>query len=298
MTGIECLSLRPVAAGNSWLLRAGDGCAVLDTGFACTAREAAAMAAQICPERAPERILLSHSHYDHASGTVLFSERFPAAEICAGAHAAHVFSRPGALRTMRELNATAAREYDREPDDASLEQLRVDRVLREGDSVAVGSVSFEVWETPGHTQCSLSFFAPEVSLLLASETMGIPNPAVPGETEPMVVPACMTGVESALRAIRRALDAQPEAILVPHTGVLRGEAARQYLRGALTWTARGRDLVLEGAAAGRTEAELIGAWKALFYTPQTARIQPEAAFDLNAGYIIPAILREYAQRTV
>ena len=52
-------------------------------------------------------------------------------------------------------------------------------------------------------------------------------------------------------------------------------------------------MVLEGAHRGKSTGELIQDWKALFYTRETARIQPEAAFDLNAGYIIPAILKEY-----
>ena len=290
---LEITSLRPVAAGNSWLLKTEVGAAVYDTGFACTAAEAVHMLRPRLNGQPLSFILLSHSHYDHASGTGIFAAAFPEAEVCAGAHAAHVFTRPGARKTMRELNAVAAEQYGRSPDDASIDSLAVDRILRDGDQVSLGDCVLEVWETPGHTKCSLSFWCPAEGLLLGSETMGIPSGPIPEDENFLVVPSCMTGVENALRAIERALEARPEQVLIPHTGLVTGSKALRYLQAAHRGAEAGRDMVLRGARDGKSEKELVLEWKQRFYTPETARIQPEAAFDLNAGYIIPAILKEY-----
>ena len=291
----EITSVRPVAAGNAWLLTCGKSAAIYDTGFACTARDAVRLVRDRLGDRSPEWILLSHSHYDHASGTGIFAGAFPEAVICGAAHCARVFSRPGAKATMRTLNGTAAALYGREPDDDSVEDLRVDRVLRDGDRLTLGDASIEVWETPGHTQCSLSFFFLEESLLLGSETMGIPDGPIPEEGDFVVIPSCMVGVERSLQAIDRAIAARPERILIPHIGVVSGTTAERYLRCAREWTLRGKELVLRGADGGRSVEELIAEWKRMFFTEETARIQPEAAFDLNASYIIPAILKEFGR---
>ena len=293
----QILHLSPAPGSDSWLLTEGDSAVLLETGYACTARQMLPLVTEALAGRTLQTILLSHSHYDHASATPQFSAAFPQAEIAAAEHTAHVFTRPGARRVMREMNAAAAKHYGCEPDDSMLDALRVDRILRDGDAVALGSARLQVWETPGHTKCSLSFYDADASLLLAAETFGIPDRPLPAGEPPaediMVIPSCMAGVESSLRAIKRAAAAAPQSILIPHTGVVSGEAAAFYLRKAAQWLTYGRDLVLDGARRGTPLPELTAEWKKLFYTPHTALIQPEAAFDLNAKNILPAIAREY-----
>ena len=51
--------------------------------------------------------------------------------------------------------------------------IAVDRVLRDGDKIEVDNdVAFEVLETPGHSDCSLSFWEPKEKVLIVSDATG------------------------------------------------------------------------------------------------------------------------------
>ena len=292
---LKIRSISPEAAGNSWLLQFGKSAVIYDTGFACMADETTDNALKLQEGCRVENILISHSHYDHASGTAIFTKKFPEAKVNAGAYASYVFTRPGAIRTMREMNLNAAKMYGREPDDETIGEIRIDRELHDGDIIQTEEYTFEAWETPGHTKCSISYFCPEESLLLASETIGVPNSTVTLDGDFIVMPCCMVGVESGLKAIRRAIEADPQKILLSHTGLVTGGHARIFLRKSLEWLERARDLVLKGADEGKDLPQLIADWKKIFYTEEVAKNQPEAAFDLNTSYAVPAILKEYGK---
>ena len=292
---LKIRSISPEAAGNSWLLQFGKSAVIYDTGFACMADETVNKARQLLGDNHIENILISHSHYDHASGTAVFAKNFPEATVSAGAYAAYVFTRPGAIRTMRDMNLNAAHMYGRKPNDETIGEIHIDRELHDGDIVEAEEYSFEAWETPGHTKCSISYFCPEESLLLASETIGVPNSTVTLDGDFIVMPCCMVGVESGLKAIRRAIEADPQKILLSHTGLVTGGHARIFLRKSLEWLERARDLVLKGADEGKDLPQLIAEWKKIFYTEEVAKKQPEAAFDLNTSYAVPAILKEYGR---
>jgi hydroxyacylglutathione hydrolase len=47
----------------------------------------------------------------------------------------------------------------------------MDQTVKEGDAVAVGSLSAKVYETPGHTSGHISFYFPQDKLLFAGDTM-------------------------------------------------------------------------------------------------------------------------------
>ena len=53
---------------------------------------------------------------------------------------------------------------------------------------------------------------------------------------------------------------------------------------------------MEGYRAGQTEEELIAVDKKRYYTDYARKIQPEAAFDENAKYMIPMVIRELSQK--
>ena len=77
-------------------------------------------------------IFLTHGHYDHIEGVTGFAQSFPEAVL-----AAH----EGDLSIMKGL----------EPG----------RFLKDGEALALGSLSFLVFETPGHTRGGLSLYIRE-----------------------------------------------------------------------------------------------------------------------------------------
>ena len=278
--------------GDAWLILTPRKAALYEAGYAFSAPSILDNLRRLLQGRPLDYILLTHSHYDHASGAARIKQAYPEAQVTASAYCARVVTRPGAIRTMREMNDNAAPLYGLYPYEDLLDQLRVDRTVADGDVIDLEDVKLTVWETPGHTKCSISFFSDD-GLLLMSETMGALAEPPEGKGEFLVAPACMVGHGKSLAAIRRAIEAKPNRILLAHYQVVDGELPMQYLNRSLYWHERGRDLLVEGWQAGKSIEELTRAWKDLFYTPAVAKIQPEAAFDLNAVYIIPSIIKEY-----
>ena len=50
-------------------------------------------------------------------------------------------------------------------------ELKADHLLREGDTVEAGTLSFTVWETPGHTPGSICFVSDEEQILFSGDTL-------------------------------------------------------------------------------------------------------------------------------
>ena len=278
--------------GDAWLILTPRRAALYEAGYAFSAPSILNHLRSLLEGRTLDYILLTHSHYDHASGAALIKRAYPDAQVVASAYCARVFTRPGAIRTIRDMNDNAARLFGQYPYEDLLDELRVDLAVAEGDVIDLEGAALTVWETPGHTKCSLSFLSDD-GLLLMSETLGALAELPKDQGDYLIAPACMVGHAKSLAAIRRAIAAQPNRLLLPHYQVVDGPIPMGFLNRSLYWHERGRNLLLEGWRAGKTVQELTQEWKALFYTPAVARIQPEAAFDLNAAYIIPSILKEY-----
>lgn len=275
-----------VSGGEAYLLATAGKTALIDTGYAFCAAALVKNIEQALKGRKLDYILLTHSHYDHASGTPACRRAFPGVQVLAGEKAAAVFARPSAIARMRELNDKAAARLGIQPDSALLDELTVDRTVSEGDAIDMGAFRLRVYETQGHTRCSLSFFSAENGLLIASETLGLPM------GEGLVKPGYLIGYQMTLDAIRRLRALGPKTLLLPHNGLYPEAQTDAFQEAALYWAQKIRDRVVEGYLSGKSQAELVEAFRQRYFLAGIDRVQVEEAFLLNAGIMVRMLIRE------
>lgn len=301
------------SGGECYLVVSKEGSAVLfDTGFAWSAPKTVdhinqslqAWSSSHDEQARLDWIVLTHSHYDHAAGAGYIAHAFPHAKVACSEYARKVFTRPGALATMRKLNAQEAHlqgmtEFEDVPD-----QLRIDHILQPDSDLTVGSLRFTVVAAPGHTKCSLAFWEASCKLLISCETgcvcagpvpedfRDVSGNKPPSELKYMADPAYLVGYQQSLDfiALEQCLD--PEYMLVPHYGVLSGDDATSFIASAAYFSRAAADLIVACYTKGKSIEDTTAVFKSVYYNKYVRAIQPEAAFDLNARYLVPLVLSE------
>lgn len=232
-------------------------------------------------------IFLSHSHYDHIGALPDIRRAFPRAKVCGSQHCADVLLRPGAHDTMKNLGEKARELYDPGSDkEITVDGLSVDMILSDGESVSLGRESLRVWETPGHTNCSVSYMLEPWNLLFTSESTGI----IEGRNyiHTPCLKSFMQGLSSADKS--RALGAR--YICLPHFGMIPEGYGERYWEMFAEEVGNKAGFVAGMKDRGMSEEEMFNAYAERYWTPAKAKEQPKEAFLLNSRFILKSLLRE------
>lgn len=231
--------------------------------------------------RSPGMLFLTHVHFDHCGSSAYLKERFPDLTIAASARAAEIIRRPGALKLITELNASAAeivRQWhpEMEPGEG-FRPFTVDRVLSDGERLELApDIHLEVLATPGHTWDFLSYYIPEKKILIASEAVGC------ADTTGYVVTEFLVDFEVYLRSLKRLAALEVEVLCQGHRLVYTGPDVAEYFQRSVATAAEfrrevERKLRQEKGDIGR----VVGLVKAEEYDAKPHPKQPEPAYLIN-----------------
>jgi glyoxylase-like metal-dependent hydrolase (beta-lactamase superfamily II) len=182
--------------------------------------------------RAPARLLLTHSHFDHVGAAPAFIRRYPGLEVAASARAARVLAKPKVRAMIRDLNAAAINFFastefalptavDYEP----FTGFEVTRFLEPGEVLPLSAdSSIEVIAAPGHTRDFLSYYLPDRKILVASEAGGSLNPGCD-----YIVSENLVGYALYRESLTRLAALPADLILLGHHYHLVGPEAREFL---------------------------------------------------------------------
>jgi len=102
-----------------------------------------------------EKILLTHSHWDHIADVKVLKEK------------------TGALLYVHPLDAKNVENpgSDGLPIYFAIQGVAPDRFLKEGETIQVGSLQVEVIHTPGHSPGSVCLYLKDQGILLSGDTL-------------------------------------------------------------------------------------------------------------------------------
>jgi glyoxylase-like metal-dependent hydrolase (beta-lactamase superfamily II) len=284
--GVCIINVGEAPGGDGFLIITEGKTALLEAGFSFCANEMIENIKAELKGRPLDYVLLTHSHYDHASGCAYIKRAFKDVKIVSSAYCAKILAKPSAVEVMREMNLSAAGFFGYESFEDRLEPIEVDITLSDGETLDLGGLTVVALEAPGHTKCCLSYWIPEKKLLLSCETLG----CLTGRGQ--AAPCYLVGYDISISYIKRIMELKPDYLHVPHYGVLAGEEAESFIQAALDAAIALKDLIVSDHKKGMTYDEILAHYKQVFYNEELRGIQPQRAFDLNASYMIPMIIRD------
>ncbi|WP_371372416.1 MBL fold metallo-hydrolase [Sporomusa aerivorans] len=272
--------------GKAFLLVGKEKTALMDCGMAYCASSLIQNIKEAIPARPLDYIIISHSHYDHIGAIPYLKDEWPAVNVLGAAYAQQVLHKPNALKTIRQLSIQAAEFYGAaQPlpyDDA---KLKVDRIIKDGDTLSLGDMHITVVKTTGHTQCSLAFFINN-EILFASETTGCLS------SSGRIYPAFIISWADAINSITICRELNPRFIYSPHYGLVSQADTADYWDKCLMAVCETRDFILRLAAQGYDQEQILAEYERVFRNEESRREQPINAFRLNTQNMIKTVLRE------
>ncbi|MBR3995922.1 MAG: MBL fold metallo-hydrolase [Clostridia bacterium] len=287
MENIKITDVREKCGDTSFLVDDGKTAILYDSGFAFTGYAVAEKIRKIIGDRPLDYIFLTHSHYDHALGSVYVKKLYPQAKIVASEYASKIFAKPSARAVMREMDKKYAERCGIFEYEDLCDELFVDISVCDGDTIKAGDMEFEVLNLPGHTKCSVGFYCKRKKLLLGCETLGV------FDGVDNVVPSFLVGYDMTIKSIERVLNLDVENIVVPHYGLVLGETAKLYLQKSLETTRSMTEEFVALLKVGKSNADILELFKKKFYHGSVAKAYPVDAMELNVGIMTELLRKEF-----
>lgn len=266
---------------------------LFDTGMAYAAGKMIENIRAQLGEKPLDAVLLSHSHYDHASGIPFVKREWPQAVVYGSEYAKRVFEKPSAQKVICEMSENAARQTGHPAPPAYRDdELRVDAVVHDGDVLAIGDHRIRVFETPGHTKCSLSFLVDD-DLLFLSETFGVFD-------RRHYMPCYLVGYRMIFDSLEKLKAAPVKRLFVTHSGPYGTEdipATFDRIREQLIQTKEQIVTILK--TWPDDEERQLAAMAALYHDGIVLEEgQPRKAFLMNAAATLKLVRRECMEGAV
>lgn len=209
-----------------------------------------------------KHIVVTHGHPDHVMAVPAFRRMFPGAHVLASQIAAATMGNEKAIGFFSKIDGAltawllgkGAITESQKPQPLTEPKMAVDRVLKEGDTVAVGALKFNILATPGHSDCSLSLFEPAQEIAIVADVTGFYMPATKTWW-----PMYFSDYAAYMESNRRLAALEAEVLCLAHNAVITGgDAVKKYFEGAIASAEAYHKRIVDAVKAGKDPRALAG----------------------------------------
>jgi len=187
-----------------------------------------------------KKLLILHSHFDHVGIVPFFKRSQPDLEIYASARAWEILAMPKAIETINAFSRDVA---ERMGMTGALESYDLDwsddvkgLTVREGDRIDLDGTEVLVIETPGHSSCAISAYAPALNALFPSDSGGIPF----GE---IIISSGNSNYAKYQESLEKLKTFEVKHYCADHYGYVTGEEAARFISRSIECAEEHRELM-------------------------------------------------------
>jgi len=251
---------------------------------------------EILGNRSPYYLFLSHSHFDHIGAAHYLKNVWPEMKIAGSNRIGEVLARPNALELIIKLNKEAIQVaqswgvtsiYEK-----SFSPFDLDLTVSSGQVIDLGeNSSVKVIHTPGHTWDFMSYWLPEMKILVASEAVGC------DDGHGNIVTEFLVDYDQYRKSLEKLTKLDVEVLCPGHKIILTDPDSKDYMRRSLTQAA---DYVSMVEGFLRFEQgnikRVVSRVKAWQWDPKPLPKQPEHAYLLNTQARVKKIWERMQKR--
>lgn len=146
-------------SANSIVIGADSGSLVVDTGYATHSDQTVALIRQALQGRPLDRIVNTHLHSDHCGGNAALLEAWPTARIAIP---------PGQAAAVRDWDPVGLTYV---PTGQFCPRFDYDDLIRPGDQLRVGRLTWEAHAAPGHDPHAIVLHEPDQRVLISGDAL-------------------------------------------------------------------------------------------------------------------------------
>ena len=176
------------------------------------------------------KILILHAHFDHVGIVPFFKRSRPELEIHASTQA---WKRLGMPETIETINAFSNKALERmgmtgacSAYDLTWRNDISGVSVSEGECIELGGMAVHIYETPGHSSCSISAYVPKLKALFPSDGGGIPY-------KQTIITSGNSNYTQFQQSLEKLKDLEVDYLCADHYGYVTGDEARNFIARAI-----------------------------------------------------------------